>query len=70
MHSLPNIEKAAFCKNDYIGYCNGAQRIRKSGKSWQTCGLASSAGEAVFLSAPTLRELSDKLAAHKAKLAA
>jgi len=64
----PNIESSAFRKGEYIGYCNGAQRIRRCGKGWQTYGLASSQGEAVFFYARTLAELSDKLARHRASI--
>lgn len=56
-----NIEKSYFKKGEYVGFCNGAQRIRKEGGQWRTCGLASLAGEAVYLSAPTLAELGEKL---------
>ena len=61
MKSHPRIDKSAFRRGEYIGYCNGAQRIRRCGNGWQTYGLASSAGEAVFATAPTLQALGDRL---------
>lgn len=57
-----NIEKSAFRKGEYVGYCNGAQRIRRGGEGWVTNGLCSSQGEAVFAQARTLMELGEKLA--------
>ena len=57
----PRIEKAAFRKGEYIGYCNGAQRIRKGGQGWRTYELGSAAGTFVSVTAPTLRQLGDKL---------
>lgn len=61
----PNIEKSAFRKGEYVGYCNGAQRIRRTGKGWQTYALGSSKGVFVPAYGRTLAELGDKLAAVK-----
>jgi hypothetical protein len=58
MKYLHNIEKSAFCKGEYVGYCNGAQRIIKSGQQWVCSGLVSSAGTRMYASAATLKELS------------
>jgi len=60
----PRIEKSAFRKGEYIGYCFGAQRIRRAGNGWQCYGLASASGYALFTHAPTLRELGEKLDAY------
>lgn len=60
---MTNIEKSAFRKGEYVGYCHGAQRIRKGGEGWQTHALGSTAGTFVPLTARTLRELDVKLAA-------
>ena len=57
----PRIEKAAHRRGEYIGYCNGAQRIRRDGSMWQTYQLGSIEGLFVAVSAPTLRQLGDKL---------
>jgi hypothetical protein len=60
--TLPNnIDKSATRKGEYVGYCNGAQRIRRGGLGWQTYGLASAHGEPIFTSARTLEELGKKL---------
>jgi len=61
---MNNIEKSAFRKNEYVGYCRGAQRIRRGGLGWQTYALGSQAGKFVPLTAPTLRELDQLLALH------
>ena len=67
MSALPsNIDKSAFRRGEYVGYCNGAQRIRKGGLGWQTYALGSTQGEPVFVSAPTLRELGAMLEKRKA----
>jgi len=58
----PNIEKAAFRRNEYVGYCNGAQRIRRGGAGWETYALGSSAGAFTYATAGTLFELGGKLA--------
>lgn len=60
---LPNnIDKSAFRRGEYVGYCNGAQRIRRGGEGWRTYALGSSAGKFVDATAPTLMELGAKLA--------
>lgn len=55
------IEKSNTRKGEYVGYCNGAQRIRKGGEGWETYGLGSISGEAIFVTAPTLQKLGEKL---------
>lgn len=65
MKALPNIEKSAFRKGEYIGYCNGAQRIRRCGAVWQTYALGSATGTPVFIYAATLEEMSRRLTALK-----
>ena len=61
MKYLHNIERSAFRKGEYVGYCNGAQRIIKSGQQWVCNGLVSSAGTRMYASAATLEELSEIL---------
>lgn len=62
MRNLPNIEKSAFRKGEYVGHCKGAQLIRKGGEGWETYRLGSiSQGEFVRVTARTLAELSIKL---------
>jgi len=63
MKYYSNIEKSAFRKGEYVGYCQGAQRIRRAAGGWQTYALGSTAGQFVPLHAPTLEELNEKLAA-------
>lgn len=58
----PNIEKSAFRNGEYVGYCNGAQRIRRGGLGWQTYCLGSSEGTFVYASSRTLFELGSQLA--------
>lgn len=58
----PNIEKSAFRSGEYIGYCNGAQSIRRGGLGWETYRLASAAGTFTYATAATLFELGGKLA--------
>lgn len=58
MKHLYNIEKSAFRKGEYVGYCNGAQRIVKLGQQWVCNGLVSSAGARMYAAAATLKELS------------
>lgn len=58
MKYLHNIEKSAFRKGEYVGYCNGAQRIVKLGQQWVCNGLVSSAGTRMYAAAATLKELS------------
>lgn len=57
----PRIEKSAFRKGEYIGYCNGAQRIRKGGRGWETYALASSGGIFTYATESTLYELGGTL---------
>ena len=61
MKYLTRIDKSAFRKGEYIGYCNGAQRIRKGGLGWQCYGLSSTQGEAIYTTAETLEKLNSKL---------
>ena len=61
MKYLSRIEKSPFRKGEYIGYCGGAQRIRREGNGWQCYSLASQMGRAVYVSAPTLEALNAKL---------
>lgn len=58
-----NIDKSLSRKGEYIGYCKGAQRIRRGGPGWITCGLASMHGETVIANGRTLAELGRKLEA-------
>lgn len=62
MNSLWNIERSAFRRGEYVGYCNGAQRIRRVNGGWQTYALASSAGKFMPMFGRTLAELSRKMA--------
>ena len=61
MASYLNIDKSAFRWGEYVGYCNGAQRIRRCGYGWETYSLGSSSGTFTPLRARTLRELSRKI---------
>lgn len=58
----PNIEKSATRKGEFIGHCNGAQRIRRGGLGYETYALGSSAGVFTYATASTLFELGGKLA--------
>jgi hypothetical protein len=58
----PNIDKSATRKGEYIGYCNGAQRIVRGGQGWRTAGLVSSAGITTYATAQTLFQLGGQLA--------
>jgi hypothetical protein len=58
---MTNIDKSAFRKGEYVGHCQGTQRIRRGGQGWQTYALGSTSGHFIYASAPTLKELSDKL---------
>lgn len=55
------IEKSATRKGEYVGYCNGVQRIRRGGKGWQTYALGSSAGTFTSATAETLYQLGGML---------
>ena len=55
------IERSAFRRGEYVGYCHGAQRIREGGRGWQTYGLCSAFGTPVYLSARTLWDLGELL---------
>lgn len=57
----PNIDKSSFRRGEYVGYCNGAQRIRRGGQGWETYRLGSSAGAFTYATAGTLFELGGKL---------
>lgn|GEM_PF-4830457 len=70
MKNLPNIDKAAFRRGEYVGYCNGAQRIRRCSAGWETYALGSSAGKFEPARASTLEELSAILAARSVSLSA
>jgi hypothetical protein len=57
-----NIEKSDFRPGEYVGYsAAGVQRIRRFSAGWKTYALGSSAGRFVYLSAPTLADLSTLL---------
>ena len=55
LHS--RIDKSATRKGEYVGYCNGAQRIRRGGRGWETYALGSSSGIYTYATAPTLYQL-------------
>ena len=57
-----NIEKSAFRRGEYVGYCQGCQRIRRGGKGWETYALGSSVGTFVYATAETLFQLGGTLA--------
>jgi hypothetical protein len=56
-----NIEISASREGEYVGYCNGVQRIRKGGMGWETYALGSSSGTFVYATAETLVQLGGKL---------
>ena len=58
----PNIDKSTFRAGEYVGYCNGAQRIRRGGKGWETYALGSQSGVFTYATEQTLHELGGKLA--------
>lgn len=60
MKDLSNIEKI---NGRYVGYCNGAWRISKSGKRWQ----ASKQNGPDYTFADTLGELNDYFVANNGK---
>lgn len=59
MRYLPNIEKSAFHKGEYVGYAKGVWHIykRKESKQWE----AFKQNGPGFLSAATLAGISDRL---------
>jgi hypothetical protein len=65
MKYLPNIEKSAFRRFEYVGYAEGrVYRVRKHGcGGWEAwLNDATHAGlSAVYLRAPTLEKISDML---------
>ncbi len=61
MKTHHSIEKSAFRKGEYIGYANGAQRIRRGGLGWETYALGSSAGVFTPATAETLYALGEML---------
>ena len=60
MKHLSRIEKATWRKGEYVGYCQGAQRIVRGGEGWRTDGLRSMDGKAISVTAPTLEALNAK----------
>lgn len=61
MKSLTHIERSALRHGEYVGYCHGAQRIRRGGLGWETYELGSQAGRFVPATARTLDELNEQL---------
>ena len=61
MKSLHNIEKSGFHKGQYVGYANGAWRIRRDGKLWRVTPQTSNGGSG--FARRTLAEVSTHLAA-------
>ena len=57
-----NIEISASRDGEYVGYCNGVQRIRRGGMGWETYALGSSSGAFVYATAKTLFQLGGELA--------
>jgi hypothetical protein len=66
MRDLPNIDKSAFRRGEYVGYSSGIWRIKRDGPVWNA-----TKRDAPFsiLSASTLRELSEELAAWETRAA-
>lgn len=64
MRNYPNIEKSAFRKGEYVGYCNGVWRIRPKarGHLW---GATKRDSTEPTIFAETLGDLSAKLTAHE-----
>jgi hypothetical protein len=58
MQSLPNIERSAFRRGEYVGYANGVWRISRGPRGWFA---TKRDGNARTLYAPTLRLLSIRL---------
>lgn len=65
MKNLTRIEKSAFRRGEYVGYCNGTHRIIKSGSMWIVPGLIRRTGDCSLsgVHARTLEELNDTLEA-------
>ena len=70
MRHHPAIEKSATRKGEYVGYCDGVQRIRRDGAGWQTYALGSNIGTFHAVYASTLYELGQKLDAIADKIKA
>ena len=67
MKNLPNIEKSAFRRFEYVGYSSGRNghvwRVRKHGcGGWEACHADSFFGAESGLRAPTLAKISEMLA--------
>jgi hypothetical protein len=62
MKSLPNIEKSAFRRFEYVGYSSGnVYRVRKTGTGgWEAWANEPGYGNP-YMRAPTLEKLSDML---------
>lgn len=69
MKTYQTIEPSGFRRGEYVGHCNGAQRIVRDGAGWRTAGLRSQAGAPVFLSASTLAELDAMLVNESRRIA-
>lgn len=72
MQNLPNIERSGFRAGQYVGYTKAGKtsylmRIRRGGRGWETYynePLAKAAGGCFsYVTARTLKEMSDKLTA-------
>ena len=61
MKSLPNIDKSAFHKGEYVGYANGVWKIRRCESGWTA---VKRDAPYVSMTAATLESLSAKLALH------
>jgi hypothetical protein len=60
---MHNIDKSAFRKGEYIGYCaRGARRIHRYSGGWETYGGPALLGDTdIHLTGRTLKEISKKL---------
>ena len=63
-----NIEKSHFRRGEYIGFCDGVQRIRREGNVWKTYALGSAAGAFHYSAAFTLADLGRQLEAISERL--
>lgn len=79
MKSLPNIERSAFRRFEYVGYADGVWHIKRSGTGWlavKTLGHNTETGDTRYstINRRTLAEMSDALTAwafdHNPKYAA